>query len=136
MEDLIMEALGLVITAFIGWLAVLVRRKFDIEIEAKHREALHSALLTGAKLALSKSLTGAAAIQVIKDFAKRSVPDAIEYFDLDKKIVTFDNLAEGKLQEWIGINVDLPIDKIITKDRLAIELKEILGPEAVREMVR
>ena len=47
----ILEILGVLLTGIIGWAATKARQKWNIDIEARHRKALQSALLTGATLA-------------------------------------------------------------------------------------
>ena len=37
----------------VGWIALAANRMFGVSLEARHREALHSALTTGASLVLS-----------------------------------------------------------------------------------
>jgi len=55
-----------------GW------RRWGLEIEARHREALHSALMTGVKHALFEGLQGRTAIaKATVDYVHTSVPDAL-----------------------------------------------------------
>jgi len=93
----VLELLGLAITGIIGWAAAAVRRKWGIEIEARHREALQSALLNAARLALRRELTGAAAINLILEYAGRSVPDAISALRPGPEVMI--DLAKAKLEE-------------------------------------
>lgn len=95
LPDLIWAA----ITALIGYAVTLIKAKTGIEIEAKHREALHSAMTTGALLALAKLGIGAdkaALAESAVDYAKTSVPDAIK--KLSPSDDTLANLAVSKLQ--------------------------------------
>ncbi len=41
-----LELIAAIVTIIIGWLAAQARARWGIEIEARHREALHSALMT------------------------------------------------------------------------------------------
>ena len=86
---LIQYLAGIAATAVVGWIALAMNRLFGISLEARHREALHSALATGASLALSmlaqmvaqgqKSADArAAALQAGVDYVRRSVPDALK----------------------------------------------------------
>lgn len=93
----VLELLGLAIAGIIGWAAAAVRRKWGIEIEARHREALQSALLNAARLALRRELTGAAAINLILEYAGRSVPDAISALRPGPEVLI--DLAKAKLEE-------------------------------------
>lgn len=107
MEDLLnaatphaMEIMGLVVTAAIGWAATAARKKWGIEIEAKHREALHSAIMTGAQMALGRKLTTVAAVDLILGYAQASVPDALKALRPDRAVLT--NIARAKLREAGG----------------------------------
>ena len=53
-EPYFLELLSVVITAMLGVAVAFAKDRFGLEIEARHREALHSALMTGARLALSR----------------------------------------------------------------------------------
>lgn len=78
-----------IVAAVIGLLAVrafaYLKAKTGIEIQARHREAIHSALATGVSWAFakaSKNEVAAAAsreeiLDLVVDYVKRSVPDAI-----------------------------------------------------------
>ncbi|MBD9528959.1 hypothetical protein [Paracoccus sp. PAR01] len=93
----VLEIVSIGLTAVIGWGAAKARQKWGIEIESKHRDALHSALMTGARLAMARQLTGAAAVGVVLDYAKKSVPDALAY--LKPGLEVLDLLAASKLNE-------------------------------------
>lgn len=86
-----------VLTALLGWLTTMVREKWNIEIEAKHRDALHSAIMTGVLVALKQNLTGPAAVSVALDHVKKSVPDALKKLGPSTEILT--NLAKSKIEE-------------------------------------
>lgn len=76
-----------IVTVAVTFATVLIKRKFSIDIEAKHREALHQALQTGVDLAIARvgarvenmdvqiqnRVVGQAAMYVVK-----SVPDALK----------------------------------------------------------
>lgn len=91
------ELIGAVLTAFIGWLALMLRQRFGIEIEARHREALHWALYSAAQLAMAQKLTGPAAINLIKGYVIRSVPDAMSHLNPSTQVLT--DLAKAKLEQ-------------------------------------
>jgi hypothetical protein len=104
----LVEILGVVLTGLIGWAANVARQKWGIEIEVRHREALQSALLNGARLALARQLTGAAAADLIIGFVRQSVPDALAA--LRPSVETLEILAGAKLEEAIrdGVQVTVP----------------------------
>ncbi|MBD9528366.1 hypothetical protein IB235_16235 [Paracoccus sp. PAR01] len=93
----IIELLGAFLTAAIALAARTARQKWGIEIEAKHREALQSAILTGARLAIAGRLDTAAAIQLILKHVSVSVPDAVTALQPSAEVL--ENLARAKLQE-------------------------------------
>lgn len=97
-----------VILAAVGFFAARAekwfREKTKLELEAYHREALHSALRTGAQIVLARvsgdtaaaGAARAALLREIVDYAHRSVPDAIEALGAQFDILL--DLAEAKLQ--------------------------------------
>nr|WP_321336603.1 hypothetical protein [Breoghania sp.] len=96
--------LGVAVTALIGWLANLLKNKLGLDIEAKHRDALHSALMTAVNYGLSKAgdkLSSAsvdvksAAIAEMLDYVMGAVPDAIAYFGLTPEWL--ETMLEAKL---------------------------------------
>lgn len=58
---------------------------------------MHSALLTGAQLALTHQLTGKAALDLILGYVRTSVPDAIGALKPGPSVLQ--NLAEAKLKD-------------------------------------
>lgn len=84
-----LEAIALaVITAAFGWIARKVHEWTGINVEAKHREALQSALWNGARTLAAKHAPNVeldvrnATLKEGIDFVLRSVPDAVKYFKL------------------------------------------------------
>lgn len=82
-------AAAAIATAVAGFVAAGLKRLFGVTMEARHREALHSALLTGASLALSMVAefvaqglppadARAAALESGVDYVRESVPDALK----------------------------------------------------------
>lgn len=93
----ILEITSIILLAALTWAAAWAKRKFGIDIEAKHRDALHSALMSGAQLAAARQLTGNAAVALILDYVRKSVPDALAKLSPNLAILT--DLAEAKLQQ-------------------------------------
>lgn len=92
-----LEVVGLALTAIIGLAANKARQKWGLDIEAKHRDALHTALMTAARLALAKQMTGAAAISLILGYVRQSVPDAMRKLNPPEAII--EGLAKSKLEQ-------------------------------------
>lgn len=82
------ELMGLVIAGAIAWATKKFHDLTGIEIEAKHREALQSALRNGANLAIDKIPIGGSidirspAVAAAIRYVLESVPDAVKYFEL------------------------------------------------------
>lgn len=103
-QPMISTALATVVTAAIGWVANMIRLKLNIDIEAKHREALHSAAMTGINAALTKfggsvmNLTISsknAVIDSAMNWVVHSVPDAVKSLGITPEGVA--KLVESKL---------------------------------------
>lgn len=92
------------IAALLGLLLLraseVARKRWGIQIEAVHREALHSALMSGIRAALSRGLTGTAAVASAVSYAQSSVPDAIRALSPSAEVIT--QIAEAKLDEARG----------------------------------
>lgn len=72
----------IVILALVGWCTQRFSAWTGIQIEAKHREALQSALANGARIAVE----GGALPDISKavDYVLKSVPDALAHFGADR----------------------------------------------------
>lgn len=79
------------------WAGARFTKRTGIDIQARHRDALHSALMTGARLAAARELTGKAAVGLILDYVKQSVPDALSKLTPPHGVLA--DLAEAKLHE-------------------------------------
>ena len=101
------DLVGLAVLAVIGVATKFIKEKFGIDIEAKHREALHSAAVTGLNTALSKFDIKAAGVTIevknrliaeAANYAIKAVPDAIKFFKLDERRDDLKAIIEAKLQ--------------------------------------
>lgn len=98
-SEVLLPFLGLVVTAAIAWAVARFTAWTGIQIEARHREALHSALMTGVRMMLEKFGPAATERQVVNgaiDYAHRSVPDAIKKLDPPSDVLA--SLATSKLE--------------------------------------
>lgn len=91
----LLEAFGAIVTLAVGWLSVTLKRKLGLDIEAQHRAALHSAMMTGAQMAMDGKLSGDAAKRLIVDYVRSSVPDAIRALSAPDGVLM--RMAEAKL---------------------------------------
>jgi len=89
--DVINGAVMAMITAGVGWLGVILKNKFNIDIEAKHREALTAFLNRQASSLVAKGAVkvqglkvevGSDALAVAANTALHAIPDALKFFGL------------------------------------------------------
>lgn len=73
-----LEIVSAGVLAAIGYASLRLREKWGIEIEAKHREALHSAIMSGIESALRRNVPAPDIPAVATAYVKRSVPDAVK----------------------------------------------------------
>lgn len=92
---LALTVIAAILTQIISAAARVAKDRWGIEIEARHREALHSALMSGIQAALGRGLRGQAAIDAAVSYAQRSVPDAMARLRPDTGLLV--NLAGAKL---------------------------------------
>jgi hypothetical protein len=92
----IVDIVGSLITLGVGWLLVLLKSKFNLDIDASHRDALQTALTNGAGLALNKlgnSLQGKSievgnpAVASAVNLVLKSAPDALAHFGITPESV-------------------------------------------------
>lgn len=98
LQPYLLAVVSVIATAIVGWLAELLRRKFNLDIDASHRDALQTALTNGAGLLLGK-IGGAASGRKLDlksvvlaeavNYVLQAVPDAIRHFG-----ITPESLAE------------------------------------------
>mgnify|MGYP001271248871 CR=1 FL=1 len=107
----IADLIGIGVAGLIAYLSMLLRTKFGIEIEARHREALHSAAVTGVNMALGQlngrveGLTVDVKNKLLADamtYVIKSVPDAIRFFELDQKADALRDILKSKMASAIG----------------------------------
>jgi hypothetical protein len=85
------EIVGMLAAAFVGWVALKLKQIFGLEIEARHRVALQSALANGANRGLAEIQKHASGTDVdVRSavlaeglrYVEKSVPDALKFFRL------------------------------------------------------
>lgn len=95
-QPYLLAIISVLATAIVGWLAELLRRKFRLDIDAAHRDALQTALANGAGLVLTRiggSLVGKkvdlkhALIADSVNYVLKAVPDAIRHFGVTPESV-------------------------------------------------
>lgn len=94
---MLLQVIGAILGLLLMRAANMARTRWGIEIEARHREALHSAVMSGITSALTRGLTGSAAIAAAIQHTTRSVPDALAALDPTTEVLT--SIAEAKLRD-------------------------------------
>lgn len=105
----LLPVLTLIITTLVGIGLALLKQKTGIDIEARHREALQSALLNGVIYAIQKTgwLPGQSTEKLIgpaRNYAEISVPDALVKFGL----ATWLPAGRARLDELILPHLPVP----------------------------
>lgn len=111
----LVPTIGLIITALLGWAVNQFTAKTGIEIEAKHREALHSAALNGLIWALQKAgwLPGTPMTDQIlahgRAYIESSVPDALKQFRIDPA----SSVGKATLDRILTSKAPLPVGTVM-----------------------
>lgn len=91
---------GTVMTIILNRAAAAARERWGIEVEARHREALHSAIMSGVQAALLRGAKRGDAIEAAITYARKSVPDAIGKLAPGPDVLK--SIAEAKLRAVLG----------------------------------
>lgn len=124
----ILEVAGVVVAILLAGLTRTLKDRWGIEIEARHREALHSALMSGIRAALGRGLAGQAAIDAAVSYARQSVPDALSRLDPDAGVLA--DLASSKLRQvlegapFFGIDLGKADDSVVVPPGLTVNLPD------------
>lgn len=98
LQPIIELVVAAAVTAFLGWIYKRLDEWFGVQVEAKHRDALHSALTTAANLMLSQvAQVGKAKMQVGVQQVWFGAADAIRHFGLDN--AKLEAMLQAKIQE-------------------------------------
>lgn len=126
LQPMLVEYLLLLTLAGAGWLMRRLPERMRMDIEARHREALHRALDTGVGLAVAagRRTPQAAALDMavaeIAGYVHRSVPDALRR--LAPSQAQLEQMARAKLQQHL--------DALTGRDRLTEALNRVPGVSA------
>lgn len=120
LAPLVADYIGFLLLAALGFFMRHLPAKWRLEVEQKHRDALHKALETGVNLAIDTLqlhpavATHDKAIAVVIDYVKGSVPDALKRFTPTQQ--QLEDMARAKLQA--------KLDAALGRDRLAEALRD------------
>ena len=98
-QPFLLEALSLVLTTVISLAALKIKEKTGLDIDARHREALHSAIMSAVKVSV---LTNQSPInkEAVIAYVKQSVPDAVSKLKASDDVLV--QLAESKIRDVMG----------------------------------
>lgn len=77
LEPYLVTAFGALISVAVGWLALVLNRKWGLDIEANHREALQTALTNAAGLAIKR--LGTSVNSLTLDVSNPAIREAVNY---------------------------------------------------------
>lgn len=107
----LLEILATILSFVLIWAGARFTKRTGIEIKARDRNTLHSALMSGARLAAARELTEKAALGLIIDYVRQSVPDALSKLTPPQAVLA--DLAEAKLQEVASVR----LAQLLAQDR-------------------
>ncbi len=93
----VMEVIAALLMFVIGWASLTLKTRLGLDIEARHRDALHSAVMSGVQAAMEGNLSGQQAADMAVDYVRQSVPDAIRYLGAPDGVLM--GLAKAKLKD-------------------------------------
>jgi hypothetical protein len=93
----VLEIIAVGLSATIASAAQYAKRKWGLDIEARHRAALHQALLTGIKMAMARNIDTGKAVDLAIGYARLSVPDAIKALRPTEGVLA--TIARSKITE-------------------------------------
>lgn len=109
----VIEIVSIIVAAAVAWASKKFHDLTGIEIEAKHREALQSALLNGANLIMAKYPKGGVSfdtqneqLSVAIRYVLNSVPDAVEHFKLTPDFIG--EMVKAKIPVVVATNEPKP----------------------------
>lgn len=127
-QPVLVEVILAAAVALFGFLNRKLPARHRLELEQRHRDALHQAINTGIGLAIDTVQKHPAvaptdqAIGAILDYVEASVPDALRH--LAPTRAHLERMARAKLQQQV--------DAIMGRDRLTEALNTIPGIAAVK----
>ncbi len=104
---LMLQVISAIVGLIIAWAAATAKQRWGIEIEGRHREALHSAIMSGVRAALLARLPREAVISAALDYTRASVPAALKALQPDDAVLT--RIVEAKLKEALDLGAGGPV---------------------------
>lgn len=91
----LVDLAAILLSIVIGRAAIYAKDRWGMDIEAKHREALHSAIMSGVQAAVLSGRDGETAILSAVRYARSSTPGAIKALKAADSVL--EDLAAAKL---------------------------------------
>lgn len=119
-QPVIVDLLMYLTLGALAWLLRRLPERFRLDIEARHREALHKALNTAVGLVFDtvqrdpRIAASDYALTKGVEYVRRSVPQAIRRL----------GPSQAQLEEMMRAKIQLALDEAIGRDRLAEALKQ------------
>ncbi|MGR3479376.1 hypothetical protein [Salipiger marinus] len=104
----LLQAIAAVLMLLMIRASAYAKERWNIEIEAKHREAAHASLMSGIRAALSRNLRGQSAIDYALAHAQASTPDAIAALKPAEGVLA--NIAQAKMREVLDASPFFGVD--------------------------
>lgn len=93
----LLEMIMALVSLVTGYAVILLKRWTGIQIEGRHREALHQAIRTGIAALMERGITGDQLVEGVKDYIHQSVPDALAYLVPGDGVLS--TLIKGKIRD-------------------------------------
>ncbi len=104
---LMLQVISAIVGLIIAWAAATAKQRWGLEIEGSHREALHSAIMSGVRAALLARLPREAVVSAALDYTRASVPDALKALQPNDAVLT--RIVEAKLKEALDQGAGRPV---------------------------
>lgn len=87
-------------------IAAMIKKYVGVQIDEKHMRALHSAALTGVKVAIETGLTGDRVRDAALKYVRTSVPDAVKRL-VGGKDTLLGQIVESKMSDALASKVSI-----------------------------
>lgn len=93
----LLDAAGILLASVMTLLTLAAKKAFGLEVEKRHAEKVHGALMSGLKAALEKGPQAGreALVEAAIEYAKESVPDALKALKPPESVLR--DLATSKI---------------------------------------
>lgn len=100
-QPYIVELASVGVAVVVANTSTYLNRKWRLDINEKHKQALHNALMNGIRSALAQDISLRKADVFAVDYAKRTTPDAIKHFKVTDGVLR--DIASSYVSYFGGI---------------------------------